>query len=175
MSEAPSLLAALMQAHAQDGCVTWIGTRPARREPLVARDAVEAIEACGLAGDRYVRPGRRTPGKRQVSLIQAEHLDAVASLLGRAALPPELVRRNLVVRGLNLLALKGARFRVGDAVLEYTGLCAPCSRMEEVLGPGGYSAMRGHGGIVARVITGGTIRLGDGVSLLAEPQSSGDA
>ena len=161
------LLATLMQQHAQPGVVAWIGTRPARREALIERAEVTAIAALGLEGDRYARAERRTPGKRQVSLIQAEHLDAVASIMGRSSVAPAEVRRNIVVRGINLLALKGSRFAIGDAVLEYTGLCAPCSRMEEVLGAGGYSAMRGHGGIVARVLHSGTIRLGDGVVAIA--------
>ena len=72
-----------------------------------------------------------------------------------------LLRRNLVVKGLNLLALKDKRFAVGQAELEYTGQCHPCSRMEELLGPGGYNAVRGHGGITARVLTAGQICVSD--------------
>jgi MOSC domain-containing protein YiiM len=118
-----------------------------------------ADPASGLAGDRYA-----TDGKRQVTLIQAEHLPVVAALLGWSEPPdPALVRRNLVVAGINLVALKGARFRVGGALLEGTGACHPCSRMEEALGAGGYSAMRGHGGLTARVIQGGMVAVGDAV------------
>lgn len=65
--------------------------------------------------------------------------------------------------GINLLALHDRRFRIGSALLEGTGLCHPCSRMEEALGQGGYNAMRGHGGITARVLEGGLVQIGDRV------------
>jgi len=104
-----------------------------------------------------------------VTLLQAEHLDVIAALLGRApgTVAPEALRRNLVIRGINLLALRQARFRVGGALLEGTGPCDPCSRMEEVLGGGGFNAMRGHGGITARVLEAGAIALGDDVRLVS--------
>lgn len=63
--------------------------------------------------------------------------------------------------GINLAALKGRCFRLGEALMEATGECHPCSRMEEILGPGGYNAVRGHGGITARVVERGAVRLGD--------------
>jgi len=116
----------------------------------------------GLIGDRY----RRLGGARQVTLIEAESLAAIASFLGAALVRPDDVRRNLVTEGINLLALKDRRFRIGDAILETSGECHPCSRMEEILGTGGYNAMRGRGGITARVVTGGTVRLGEVIQRL---------
>lgn len=142
------------------GKVEWIGVRSARREPMVIVDAVEAREGRGLTGDHF-RGG--TAGKRQVTLIQSEHLRVIAELLGLDRVDPALLRRNIVVSGINLLALTGAQFEIGGAVLEGTGGCHPCSRMEETFGAGGYNAVRGHGGITARVVSGGVIRLGDQV------------
>ncbi|HEY9193565.1 MAG TPA: MOSC domain-containing protein [Methyloversatilis sp.] len=147
----------LTNTFARQGRVAWIGIRPIRQKALRPLDAVQAIEALGLEGDHYASPG----GKRQVTLIQAEHLDTVAGLLGVGAVMPEQVRRNLVISGIDLLAFKGKQFRVGEALLEYTGTCDPCSRMESNLGRGGYNAMRGHGGITARVLRSGLIRTGD--------------
>ena len=144
----------------QIGRVEWIGLRPAHRAPLQVVDAAVAEAGRGLLGDRYAD----SPGtKRQVTLIQAEHLPAIAALTGHADVPPEWLRRNLVISGVNLLALRDRRFRIGSVLLEGTGLCHPCSRMEEILGAGGYNAMRGHGGITARVLTGGRLQRGDPV------------
>lgn len=151
----------------QRGRVERVLLRPARREDPIEVDEADVVVGSGLHGDRQ-RPARRGVADRQVTLLQAEHLDVVASLLGLASpVDAALLRRNLVVGGIPLLALAGLRFAVGDAVLEGTGRCQPCSRMEEALGPGGYQAMRGHGGITAAVVVPGRVRVGDPVAVLA--------
>lgn len=147
----------------QSGSVEWIGVRPARGAQMLVLNEVEALEKGGLSGDRY---NGGPSGKRQVTLIQAEHLETLVSILGKDHIDPGMTRRNIVVRGINLLALHNRTFRIGDAVLEGTGYCHPCSRMETNLGPGGYNAMRGHGGILASVIQPGLIRVGDTISLI---------
>lgn len=154
------LVKELLTVIPQVGCLEWIGLRTGHRAPVQVVNSARAEEGRGLLGDRYAQ----SPGtKRQVTLLQAEHLPLIAALTGHAALPPEWLRRNLVISGINLLALKDRPFRIGAVLLEGTGLCHPCSRMEEVLGPGGYNAMRGHGGITARVLQGGEIRVRDAV------------
>lgn len=162
MTMSMSYLLAVMP---QRGVVQWIGVRPARRAPLIRVDEVEARLGRGLVGDHF---SGTAESKRQVTLIQAEHLDVIARLMHREDLDPSLLRRNIVVKGINLLALNGATFSIGAVVLEGSGGCHPCSRMEEALGAGGYNSMRGHGGITARVIQSGSIRLGDEV-VLREP------
>jgi MOSC domain-containing protein YiiM len=167
-----STLGRLMQVFPQAGRLEWIGVRPRSRAPLTSLPHVEAAADLGLSGDhRATVPGSR----RQVTLIQAEHLIAVARLLGRADVDPGLIRRNLVVSGINLLALKDEQFQIGGVVLECTGWCEPCSRMEANLGSGGYNAMRGHGGITARVLVGGVMTLGDPVTYKKNPRLGGDS
>ena len=145
------------------GRVEWIGLRPSREEPMNQVDKVEVKPHNGLVGDRFQgKPG----AERQVTLIQREHLEAVAKLLGQDQIDPALTRRNIVVSGINLTALKGTRFKIGNVVLQGTGPCAPCSKMERNLGAGGYNAMRGHGGITASVIEPGKIAVGDPVKFL---------
>ncbi len=163
-----STVARLLATLPQQGRLEWIGLRPARRAALLAVPEAEVLTDSRLAGDHASpKPG----GKRQLTLIQHEHLTAVAGFLGLdAPVAPERLRRNLVVSGLNLLALKGQKIQIGEEIiLDITGECHPCSRMEEELGPGGYNAMRGHGGLTAHIAQGGLLRVGDVVQVLPGP------
>ncbi len=150
------------------GRVEWLGIRPARRTALLSPNEVEVAEQLGIVGDHgkvkvprlraltgqpgevpSAAPGAAlagAQGKRQVTLIQAEHFPVMAALAGLPEVTPQMLRRNIVVSGLSLLSLKDRRFQLGEVVLEGTGECHPCSRMEENLGEGGYNAVRGHGG-----------------------------
>lgn len=155
-----SPLQVLLNTLPQTGRVEWIGVRPSRDEIMTVLEEVQVNSGTGLEGDRF---SGRAESPRQVTLIQQEHLPVIAACLGREPIDPVLLRRNIVVSGINLLALKDKQFRIGDALLEFTGPCHPCSKMERLLGAGGYNAMRGHGGITARVLEEGLVRLADRV------------
>ena len=146
------------------GLLQWIGLRPERRADIQIVNATRAIAELGLEGDRRCKG---TPGSgRQVTLISEEHIAAIASILGREAIPPEILRRNLVVSGINLNVLRHQRFRIGSAEFVGTIPCHPCNRMEQALGEGGFAAMFGHGGLCAKVVVSGDISLGDEVAKL---------
>lgn len=151
-------LADLRRTFPRGGKVEWIGLRSARKERMTVV-AEAQVTPDGLLGDH----GRL--GKRAVTLIQAEHLPVIAALAGREVSAADL-RRNIVVSGLNLTAAREFGLRIGDVELSLTVPCAPCSRMETVLGAGGYNAMRGHGGWCAEVLSGGVLPTGAEVTVL---------
>jgi MOSC domain-containing protein YiiM len=116
-----------------------------------------AVEGKGLEGD--VSFGRTT---RQVLIMEAETLE-------RFGIDPGSARENLLVRGLRVTGLPvGGRLTVGETLLEITGDCTPCSFMDD-LRPGLQEAIRGERGVLARVVSGGRIRVGDTVEKSASP------
>ncbi len=167
-------LRSLTARFARVGRLEAIVLRPRRGARAQRVERTQVVEGRGLEGDRAAQraPAPGASGKRQVTLIQSEHLPVIATLAGLdpAGLDAAALRRNLVVSGVNLVAARSLFadrplvLHIGDAVvLEITGPCEPCSKMETALGPGGYNAMRGHGGMTARVKTGGEIAVGDTV------------
>lgn len=158
------ILRDLLSKNTSQGRIEWIGIAHSSRGTIQQLDQI-AIVTGGIEGDHHCRPGGHS--KRQVTLIQAEHLPVVASLLGKPLLDATLLRRNIVVSGINLSALKYQTFQVGTAILRGTGSCPPCSRMEENLGAGGYASMLNHGGITAVVESEGVAGIGDSIVALS--------
>ena len=188
-------LRALMRQFPRAGRLEAIFLRPARRVAAQSVAWALALPGQGLEGDRSARVKgvkavdladadaalhaiSRLGSKRQVTLLQAEHLPVIAALAGLPEIAAAALRRNLVVSGLNLLAAKSLFkdqpmiLQIGPVMLEITGPCEPCSRMEEVLGSGGYNAMRGHGGLTARVLVGGRVSVNDAVVCRPAPAAS---
>ena len=163
------------------GRIDAIFLRPKRDVAALRVDSAIAEVDRGLLGDRSAVRAAGRPGgsKRQVTLMQAEHLPLIGAWSDRAILDAATLRRNLVVSGINLLALRSPfadqplRVCIGaDVVLVMTGPCDPCSKMEAALGPGGYNVMRGHGGLTARVLRGGRLAVGDAVRVELDTPAS---
>lgn len=146
------------------GHLEWIGLRPAHKQPVISVERVDAIAGRGLEGDHRLN---KTPGSaRQVTLISQEHIQVIEQLLKKDRIDPADLRRNLVLSGINLQALRHQRFSIGEVIFEATAQCHPCSRMNKVLGDGAVAAMLGHGGLCAKIITGGELYIGAPVTYL---------
>jgi MOSC domain-containing protein YiiM len=140
------------------GQVVALFVSKASRVPLEARERVDALENRGIDGDRHAKPNNR----RSILIMDRESLDFFG-------LKPGDVREQVTVRGLDLYALDdGTRVRVGGAVLEMMGPCAPCERMEE-LRPGLQSALEGRRGRFARVVAAGAFAVGDPLAVEPNP------
>lgn len=131
--------------------------------PMRSVEAVVVTPGRGIAGDRYADGAGHWSGDRwdEVTLVEAETVEAVAHELGRV-IEPAALRRNVVTRGVRLADLLGERFRLGDALLEGLRPCDPCRYLERLTGIDGLkTALAGRGGVRARVLEGGPIRIGD--------------
>lgn len=164
MIRIPEGMMARVRAADPVGRVEALQVRPARRR---APEAVATWSPGAVSSDGSGPRDHARSAKRAVTLLQAEHLAVMASMLGRPV-SFDATRRNVLVSGLNLSVLVGRRFAVGTCILEGTEACHPCARMEEDLGTGGYAAMMGHGGLCARIVVPGVVSVGDVVRLVPE-------
>lgn len=141
------------------GKLEWIGLRTARRGEIQVVERAQALVGLGLDGDHRCL---KTPGSaRQVTIISREYIHQIAHQLGLDFIDPALLRRNLIISGMNMNLLRFQRLQIGEVIFETSALCDPCSRMDENLGKGGAAAMFGYGGLCAKVIKGGLISVGD--------------
>jgi MOSC domain-containing protein YiiM len=150
-----------------EGRIVSIIVRPQRDVAAVVVDEALAIVDRGLQGDRRMRHAKG--GKRQVTLISEEDLRAASDALGRDV-AHALTRRNILVRGLSFHDVTTGFVRCGEALLELCGECDPCARMDHAMGPGARAALERRGGVVARVLEGGPLRIGDAVVFLPGTQ-----
>ena len=151
-----------------DATIREIFVTPKGGLAMEPHSQVEAMAGCGLRGDRYcAREGYWTGiDECEVTLIEAEDLEEIESTIGVHVSSGEH-RRNLVTRGIRLQSLRGKRFQIGDAVLVYDRPRPPCSYVESITEPGMKRALVGRGGICARVVKSGIIRVGDAIAVLS--------
>src|SRR5437588_848823 len=158
------------------GSVEAICVAPSASEAMRAVSAIEAIAGVSLDGDRYAvgngfyseRP--TDPGAREVTLFEAEVLEALAAE-HRITLSAGEHRRNLTTRGVRLADLLGRRFHIGEVLLEGVKDCPPCDHLQELVGKPVLQPLVNRGGLRARVVVGGVLRVGDRISAL-EPVAS---
>jgi MOSC domain-containing protein YiiM len=138
-------------------------------QPMQKVSEIEAQESLGLVGDRYaVRTGYWTDDDEcQVTLIEGEALDEITAA-GSVRVSVGQHRRNIVTRGIKLHDLAGKTFGIGEAVLEYDRPRPPCRYIQSVSEPGMTRALgRDRGGICARIVRSGTIRINDRIEVFA--------
>jgi MOSC domain-containing protein YiiM len=136
----------------------YIGSQ--KKVPMSRVDEATARAGLGLEGDRYYRPEGNEPD-REITLIEAESIEE----LNRKGVAFEIAesRRNVVTRGVSLNDLVGRQFHVGAVRLEGIRLCDPCGHLEKLTRPGVRQGLDNRGGLRARIVEGGPIRVGDPV------------
>ena len=145
------------------GRVDRIFVAPLKGAPMRELAVADALAGQGIEGDRKVAPGREPAA--QLTLIEAEHIDAFATATGYA-MRPDQPRRNVVTRGIRLNDLLGKRFNVGEALCEGIELCEPCGKFQRLTHPEVRRFFKGRGGLRARIVEGGLIRPGDAILAL---------
>lgn len=136
------------------GAVASIQTCPGKRRPMVPLDEV-TLEPGGIPGDAHFSPG----STRQVLLIESETLSELG--IGPGAVKEQITTSGIALMGLPL----GTRITIGDAELEVTKECHPCSRMDEVRA-GLQAELEGRRGMMARVVGPGRVRRGDPITIV---------
>ncbi len=147
------------------GKVELVTVRPSTEDDPVIVESAEAVAGRGLKGDHYASRSHGKSGRRALTLIEREaysHLEAEG--LG---VDEPLLRRNLIVTGIDLNELVGKEFTVGEVRCRGTELCDPCRQIEQQTHQGVLKALVLRGGLCAEILSDGVIRAGDEVRPLS--------
>ena len=132
--------------------------QPAGAHPTVEVVEVECVAGKGLTGDRFFNFKENYKG--QVTFFSADVFDEICQQLGVRGKVAGVTRRNVITRGADLNALIGKQFAVQGVLFEGVSECTPCHWMDDAIAPGAESALRGRGGLRARILTDGKLRAG---------------
>lgn len=133
---------------------------------------VELAAGRGIVGDRYyTNAGTFSPEHQdpdhELTLIEVEKVEAFNQQTGGAMNPGDL-RRNIVTRGVDLNSLVGKQFKIGPTTVVGIRFCEPCSYLAERLGPNVVSDLVHKAGLRAGIVEGGTVRVGDAISVIQD-------
>lgn len=152
----------------RDGTVEAIFVGPESEGPMRSVASARLVAGAGVEGDRYWQGEGGNPQKRgadrEVTLIEAEALEALRREAGFDLAAAE-TRRNVVTRGVALNPLVGREFRVGGVTLRGLRKCDPCGHLEKLTRPGVLNGLADRGGLRARIVNDGEVRVGDPVQV----------
>ena len=142
--------------------------QPAGEHPMLAVPSLECVAGHGLRGDRFF--DFKKDYKGQVTFFAAEIYDELCrtlippispvSVRDSQLPPPSVFRRNVITRGVDLNTLIGQTFTIQDVTFQGTAECSPCHWMNQAFSPGAEAALKGQGGLRAKILTDGILRLG---------------
>jgi len=142
--------------------------QPPGNFPLIATESIECLAGRGIRGDRFF--DYRDDYKGQITFFSAEVFAEMSRTFAIADKSPGVLRRNMIVSGVDLMGLIGADFEVQGVQFHGTAHCAPCYWMDAAFAPGAKKFLAGRGGLRARVLTDGRIGVGAAqLKILAPP------
>lgn len=128
---------------------------------VVSCDAVTCVAGMGIVGDRYY--GHSENYKGQVTFFSDEVAAALQKQFNVGDLDRSVMRRNVLVSGVDLNSLIGKRFRIGELIFSGSEECTPCFWMNEAVTEGAHEWLEGNGGLRCRIEKSGTLKTGDGL------------
>ena len=130
--------------------------QPAGTAPMTEVLEVECVAGKGLVGDRFF--GFKEDYKGQVTFFAHEVYEKLCEQLNVMGVPPSVLRRNAITKGVDLNTLIDREFEVQGVRFIGTQECSPCYWMDEAFAPGAEMALKGNGGLRARILTDGILR-----------------
>jgi MOSC domain-containing protein YiiM len=133
--------------------------QPPGTSPLIKRERIECVAGKGLRGDRYFNHAEDYKG--QITFFSAEVFERLCAHFGLREKPAGVLRRNVIVSGVDLLSLIGCDFEIQGVKFRGTQHCAPCEWMDVAFAPGAKEFLKENAGLRAKILTNGELHLGD--------------
>lgn len=130
--------------------------KPAGTAPMIEVPQVECVAGTGLRGDRFF--GWKEDYKGQVTFFEHEQYERLCEKFSVMGIPPSAFRRNIITKGVDLNSLIGTEFEVQGVRFLGSAECTPCYWMNQAFAEGAEAALKGHGGLRAKILTTGTLR-----------------